>query len=153
MPTTTTTTARTSVSPGISNLSDLLTPSKTTSIEFPGYDGFELELCYLSRDEMLKIRKRSVHMKIDRKTRQPIEELDEKLFLKEYTKAVIRGWKGFKMSYVAQLLPVDEDKIADLDAELSYSEENAIILMEQSGDFDSWLGEVVNDLANFTKNS
>jgi len=149
----TTTTTGATVNPGISNLSDLLTPSKTASIEYPGFSGFEIDLTYLSRDEMLKIRKKSVNTKIDRKTRQPVEELDEKLFLNEYTKAIIKGWKGFKMSYVAQMLPVDEDKIANPDATLPYSQENAMILMENSGEFDTWLGEVVNDLANFTKNS
>jgi len=151
MPTTTTTTA--TVSPGISNLSDLLTPSKTTSIEYPGFPGFTLELTYLSRDEMLKIRKKSVNTKFDRKTRQPIEELDEKLFLNEYTKAIIKGWSGFKLKYVAQMLPIDEDKIIDPENELPYTHENAIALMENSGEFDTWLGDVVNDLANFTKNS
>ena len=151
MTTTTTTTAK--VSPGITNLSDLLTPSKTTSVEYPGFEGFTLNLTYLSRDEMLKIRKKSVTTKFDRKTRQPIEELDEKLFLNEYTKAIIKGWSGFKLKYVFQMLPIDEDKIIDPNNELPYTHENAMALMENSGEFDNWLSEVVNDLANFTKNS
>jgi len=153
MTTTTTTTTTANVSPGISNLSDLLTPSKRTSIEYPGFEGFELQVSYLSRDELLKIRKKSVNTKFDRKTRQPIEELDEKLFLQEYTKSIIKGWKGFKLSYVAQMLPIDEDKIINPDNELPYTEENAIALMENSNEFDTWISEVVNDLANFTKNS
>ena len=151
--TTTTTTTTATVSPGISNLSDLLTSSKSTSIEYPGYPGFELQLTYLSRDELLKIRKKSVTTKFDRKTRQPIEELDEKLFLQEYTKSIIKGWNGFKLKYVAQMLPIDEDKIIDPENELPYSQENAMALMENASEFDTWLGEVVNDLANFTKNS
>jgi len=150
MPTTTTTGT---ASVGITNLSDLLTPSKTTSIEYPGFPGFELNLTYLSKDEMLKIRKKSINTKFDRKTRQPIEELDEKLFLQEYTNSVIKGWKGLKMSYLAQMLPIDEDKVLDKNSELPYSQDNAIILMEQSTDFDNWLAETVNDLANFTKAS
>jgi len=151
MTTTTTTTA--TASPGISNLSDLLTPSKTTSIEYPGFEGFELQVSYLSKDELLKIRKKSVNTKFDRKTRQPIEELDEKLFLQEYTKSIIKGWKGFKLKYVSQMLPIDEDKIINPENELPYTEENAVSLMENSTEFDTWISEVVNDLANFTKNS
>lgn len=148
MPTTTT---PGTASAGITNLSDLLTPSKTTTVEYPGFPGFELQLTYLSRDEMLKIRKKSVTTKFDRKTRQPIEELDEKLFLQEYTKSIIKGWKGFKLKYVAQMLPIDEDKIIDPENELPYSHDNAMALMENAGDFDNWLSEVINDLANFTK--
>ena len=135
------------------NLSDLLTPSKQMSIEFPGYEGFHVTVTYLAREELLKLRKKAVSTKINRRTRQPEEELNEEIFLKEYTKAVIKGWTGLKMKYVVQLLPVDEDKIVDMEAELPFSLENSLIMMENSNDFDAWLTDVVGDLANFTKTS
>ena len=135
------------------NLSDLLTPSKEANIDFPGYDGFKVNLTYLAREEMLKLRKKAVTTKINRRTRQPEEELNEEVFLKEYTKAVIKGWSGLKMKYLVQLIPVDEDKIADMEKELPYTLENAQIMMENSNDFDAWLTEVVGDLANFTTTS
>jgi len=146
-----TTATTTTATPSIQSLSDLLTSSKTATVEFPGYPGFEVQLTYLARDEMLKLRKKAVTTKINRRTRQPEEELNEEIFLKEYIKAVIKGWKGLKMTYLVQLIPVDEDKIADMNAELPFSHDNAEILMQNSGDFDSWLTEVVGDLANFTK--
>ena len=135
------------------SLSDLLTPSKEATIEFPGYDGFNVKLTYLAREELLKLRKKSVSTKINRRTRQPEEELNEEIFLKEYTKAVIKGWSGLKMKYLVQLIPVDEDKIADMEKELPYTLENAQIMMENSNDFDAWLTETVGDLANFTTTS
>ena len=135
------------------NLSDLLTPSKVANLEFPGYDGFKIKVTYLAREELLKLRKKSVSTKINRRTRQPEEELNEEVFLKEYTKAVIKGWSGLKMKYLVQLIPVDEDKIADMEKELPYTLENAQIMMENSNDFDAWLTEVVGDLANFTTTS
>jgi len=145
------TTATTTATTSIQSLSDLLTSSKTATIEFPGYPGFEVQLTYLARDEMLKLRKKAVTIKINRRTRSPEEELNEEIFLKEYIKAVIKGWTGLKMSYLVQLIPVDEDKIADMKATLPFSTENAEVLMQNSGDFDSWLTETVGDLANFTK--
>ena len=135
------------------SLSDLLTPSKEATIEFPGYDGFNVKLTYLAREELLKLRKKSISTKINRRTRQPEEELNEEVFLKEYTKAVIKGWSGLKMKYLVQLIPVDEDKIADMEKELPYTLENAQIMMENSNDFDAWLTETVGDLANFTTTS
>ena len=135
------------------NLSDLLTPSKEATIEFPGYDGFNVKLTYLAREELLKLRKKSISTKINRRTRQPEEELNEEVFLKEYTKAVVKGWSGLKMKYLVQLIPVDEDKIADMEAELPFTIENALIMMENSNDFDAWLTETVGDLANFTTTS
>ena len=59
------------------NLSDLLTPSKEANLEFPGYDGFKIKVTYLAREELLKLRKKSVSTKINRRTRQPEEELNE----------------------------------------------------------------------------
>ena len=135
------------------SLSDLLTPSKTATIDFPGYDGFKVNLTYLAREEMLKLRKKAVTTKINRRTRQPEEELNEEIFLKEYCKAVIKGWSGLKMKYLVQIIPVDEEKLSDMEATLPYSLENAQILMENSNDFDAWLTEIVGDLANFTKTS
>ena len=135
------------------SLSDLLTPSKQMSVEFPGYEGFKITVTYLAREELLKLRKKAITTKINRRTRQPEEELNEEVFLKEYTKAVIKGWSGLKMKYLVQLIPVDEDKIADMEKELPYTLENAQIMMENSNDFDAWLTEVVGDLANFTTTS
>jgi len=135
------------------NLSDLLTPSKVANLEFPGYDGFKIKVTYLAREELLKLRKKSVSTKINRRTRQPEEELNEEIFLKEYTKAVVKGWSGLKMKYLVQLIPVDEDKISDMETELPFTLENALIMMENSNDFDAWLTDVVADLANFTKTS
>ena len=135
------------------SLSDLLTPSKQMSVEFPGYEGFKITVTYLAREELLKLRKKAITTKINRRTRQPEEELNEEVFLKEYTKAVIKGWSGLKMKYLVQLIPVDEDKIADMEAELPFTLDNALIMMENSNDFDAWLTETVGDLANFTKTS
>ena len=135
------------------SLSDLLTPSKEANLEFPGYDGFKIKVTYLAREELLKLRKRSISTKINRRTRQPEEELNEEVFLKEYTKAVVKGWSGLKMKYLVQLIPVDEDKISDMESELPFTLENALVMMENSNDFDAWLTETVGDLTNFTTTS
>ena len=53
------------------SLATLMTPSKTVSIDFPGYDGMKVSLCYLAREELLKLRKKCVTTKFSKKTRQP----------------------------------------------------------------------------------
>lgn len=137
---------------GILNLSDIITSSKTANMEFPGFDGFNVNLAFLSRDEMIKLRKKAVNTKINRRTRQPEEVLDEDVFLKEYIKAVVKGWTGLKFEFLVQLIPVDESNITDMNATLPFSAENAEALMKNSTEFDSWVTEMVGDLANFTKN-
>ena len=96
------------------SLASLMTPSKTVTIDFPGYSGFSIDLCYLAREELLKLRKKCVTTKFSKKTRQPEEELNEDLFLTEYCKAVIKGWKGLKFRYLEELLLVDVTDLSSL---------------------------------------
>lgn len=133
------------------SLSSLMTPSKTVTIDFPGYQGMSVDLCYLAREELLKLRKKCITTKFSKKTRQPEEELDEEKFLTEYCKAVIKGWKGLKFRYLEELLLVD---ISELDPEdsLPFTQENAELLMKNANDFDTWVTETVGDLENFTSN-
>ena len=131
------------------SLASLMTPSKTVSIDFPGYSDMEVSLCYLAREELLKLRKKCVSTKFDKKTRQPEEMLDEEKFLVEYCKAVIKGWSGLKFSYLEELLLVDVSAY-DPNDELPYTQENAELLMKNSNVFDTWVTETVGDLENFT---
>lgn len=132
------------------SLKSLLTPSKTVSIEFPGLDGFEVSLTYLAREELLKLRNRSVTQVLNKKTRAYEEQLDNDKFLTEYCKAIIKGWKGLKYKYLEELLLVDTSTVNPED-ELEYNLENAELLMKNSGDFDNWVSETVGELENFTK--
>ena len=132
------------------SLKSLLTPSKTVSIEFPGLDGFNVKLTYLSREELLKLRNRSVKQVLNKKTRAYEEQLDNDKFLTEYCKAIIKGWKGLKYKYLEELLLVDTSGVNPED-ELVWNDENAELLMKNSGDFDNWVSETVGELENFTK--
>lgn len=132
------------------SLKSLLVPSKTVDVEFPGYDGFKLTLSFLTREALVNIRKKAT--KTTFKNRQATEELDEKLFLKMYVEAAIKGWKGLKLSYLEQLAPVDISG-QDPDSELPFSIDDALSLMQASSSFDAFVTETVSDLGNFTKSN
>jgi len=129
-------------------LKSLLVDSKTAWIEFPGLEGFELELANLSRKELGNLRKRCTTNKFDRKLRIFNEELDETKFVKEFTQAVIKNWKGLKLKYLEDLILVDLGS-QDREDVMPFSQENAEVLVENSQEFDNWLNEVVFDLQNF----
>lgn len=131
------------------SLASLMTPSKTVTIDFPGYKGMTVDVCYLAREELLKLRKKCVSNRFNKKTRQPEEVLDEEKFLVEYVRAVIKGWSGLQYKYLEELLLVDISHLNPED-ELAYTQENAELLMKNSNDFDSWITETVGDLENFT---
>ena len=129
-------------------LKSLLVDSKTSWVEFPGLDGFEVELANLSRKELQNIRKNCIQNKFNRKTRMYEESLDDEKFVKEFTLKTVKGWKGLKLKYLEDMLLVEYPK-KDENVELEYTEDNAITLVENSTEFDNWLNEVVFDLDNF----
>ncbi len=110
---------------------------------------FKVQVAFLSRKTLQTIRKKST--KTSFKNRQPVEELNDDLFLELYVKNAIKGWNGLKLKYLEQLVPVDLTD-QDLEAELEYSEENSLYLMKNSTNFDSFISEQVTDLGNFSAN-
>ena len=129
-------------------LKNLLVDTKTTWVDFPGLDDFEVELANLSRKELVALRKRCTQNKFNRKTRQFEESLDDDKFVIHFTSATVKNWKGLKLKYLEDLVLVDL-KGQSPEAEMPYSSENAKELVENSTEFDNWLNEVVFDLANF----
>ena len=61
------------------SLKALLVPSKAVEVEYPGLNGFKINVVFLSRETLVSIRKKAT--KTAFKNRQPVEELDDKLFL------------------------------------------------------------------------
>ena len=68
-------------------LKKLMVDSKAVWIDFPGLDGFSVEVANLSRKELTALRKRCTTQKFDRKTRQLVENLDEDKFVTEFSDA------------------------------------------------------------------
>lgn len=132
------------------SLKALLVPSKTVEVDYPGLNGFKINAVFLSRETLVSIRKKAT--KTTFKNRQPVEELDDKLFLQLYVNACIKGWSGLKLSYLEQLAPVDLTG-QDMEAELPYDQDNALFLMQSSANFDGFISETVTELSNFTKTS
>ena len=129
-------------------LKSLLVDSKTAWVDFPGMEGFSVELANLSRKELTNLRKKCTTNKFNRKTRMFEEDLDESKFVKEFTEATVKNWKGLKLGYLEDLMLVDL-KGQDTEKEMLFSEDNAQVLVENSSEFDNWLNEVVFDLENF----
>ena len=57
-------------------LKKLMVDTKSAWVDFPGLDGFSVEVTNLSRKELTGLRKRCTGQKFDRKTRQVVETLD-----------------------------------------------------------------------------
>jgi predicted HTH transcriptional regulator len=116
-------------------------------MDFPGLEGFSVEVANLSRKELTSLRKRCTSQKFDRKTRTLQEDLNEDKFVVEFSKASIKNWKGLTLDHLETLILIESEE--DPSNEVPYSEENAEVLVANSTEFDTWLNEVVFDLDNF----
>lgn len=134
----------------ITSLKSLVVSHKEAEMEFPGCPDFKVKVNYLSRETLQKLRKKATTVVY--KNRQPVESLDDDLFLKLYSEACVTGWVGLKWAYVQQLAPINTDGI-DLEEELVFSPENALELMKSSVNFDQFVSESVTDLGNFSKSN
>ena len=129
-------------------LKKLMVDSKSVWMDFPGLDGFSVEVVNLSRKELTNLRKRCTIQKFDRKTRMLQEDLNEERFVTEFSKGTIKNWKGLTLDHLETLILIDKGE-KDPNEEVPYSEENAEVLVSNSTEFDTWLNEVVFDLDNF----
>ncbi len=134
----------------VSSLKSLLSADKGVELDFPGFSGFKVQISFLSRDALVKIRKKATTSGFKRGV--AVETLNDDLFLKLYTEGAIKGWTGLKLSYLEALAPVDLDG-QDKEATLEYNEENALFLMKESNNFDAFISDAVTDLSNFPSNS
>ena len=130
------------------DLKTMMVKSKEVWVDFPGLKGFEVLVAILSRKELTNLRKGCITTKFDRKTRQPVENLDEEKFVEEFTKATVKGWKGLTLEHLETLILIDTEG-KELSEELEFSQENAEALVSSSTEFDEWLNSCVFDLETF----
>ena len=52
--------------PPVVSLSTLMTPSKTVSIDFEDCEGFVVDLTYLAREELMKLRSKCLKQKFNK---------------------------------------------------------------------------------------
>ena len=133
------------------DLKNLIVQDSTLQAEHPSLEGFIVTVAFISKEKTRKMLDRSTITKFSKKTHKPEEEIDNDLFLNLYSKALIKGWKGLKYEYLNELLPVDLSAVDNLDEEMEYTEENALSLLKNSTDFDSWLSAVISDITAFNK--
>jgi len=125
---------------------------KVTEVEFTDIEGFKVQLCYVGRDRMMKIRNQALVYKFNKRTRQREEEVDNDKFLEAYADAVIKGWSGLTVRGLATLLPIDLSG-ADPKELVEYSADDALLLLKNSTIFDQFVTDALNNFEVFERES
>ena len=136
----------------MSLIKKLMVTEKVTSVEFPDIDGFVVDLCYIGRERMVKIRNQSLEYRFNKRTRQREEEVNNEKFLEAYAEAVIKGWSGLTIRGLSNLIPVDMSGV-DPNQEVPYNAEDALLLLRNSTIFDQFITDSINNFEVFERDS
>ena len=134
----------------MSKIKNLVAKETTTWVDFPDIDGFSVNIRFLNREDLMKVRNASLTYKFNKRTRQREEEIDNDKFLEHYAGKAIMGWRGLKAKHLPLLLPADISSM-DPNEEISYEEEEAIDLLKSSTVFDQFITDAINDFEQFSK--
>lgn len=134
----------------MSKIKNLIAEQSSVWVEYPDIDGFEINLKYLTREDLMKIRNSSLTYKFNKRTRQREEEIDNDRFLENYAEKAILGWKGLKVKHMPALMPVDISGI-DGEDDIEYSNDDAMELLKNSTVFDQFITDTMNDFEQFSK--
>lgn len=132
------------------NLSSLISKEKTIEVSYPDIPEWKLEIAYVPREELLKIRNQATKIQWDKAKRERQETIDDEKFLKLYAATVIRGWYGLRVKDLERLLPVDNTGL-NPDDEVDYDPDNAYTLLHNSPDFDRFISDVLADVSLFNE--
>ena len=134
----------------MSKIKSLLVKETSTWVEYPDIDGFEVNLRYLTREDLLKIRNASLTYKFNKRTRQKEEEVDSAKFIELYAEKAIAGWRGLKIKHLPLLVPVDITGMNPNES-VEYTEEDAVEMLKNSTTFDQFVSDTLNDFEQFSR--
>jgi hypothetical protein len=126
--------------------------NRVVEVEYDQIPGFKIQLQYLTREELNKIRTASLKKKINRQTRQMEDDVDNDKFLKLYTERAIVGWTGLKVKHLPQLYPANISGL-NPEEEVPFSPEDAFDLTSASPDFDQFVTNCMRDIEVFNQNT
>jgi hypothetical protein len=134
----------------MSKIKSMLVKETSTWVEFPDIEDFEVNLRFVTREDLLKIRAASLTYKFNKRTRQREEEVDSAKFLEVYAERAISDWRGLKVKHLPMLLPVD---ISSMNPEESvdYTAEDAVELLKNSPVFDQFITDTLADFEQFSR--
>ena len=77
----------------MSKIKNMIAEQSSVWVEYPDIEGFEVNLNYLNREDLMKIRNASLTYKFNKRTRQREEEVDNDRFLENYAEKAIVNWR------------------------------------------------------------
>jgi hypothetical protein len=132
------------------NLKDLVVNATEAQFEFPLCPGMKVTIAYTNKVLLNNIRTSAMIQKFDKETGQPYQDLDTEKYLDNYIKAVVKGWSGFTVEHLNDMVLIDKTDL-DMDKEIDFDHDTAVFLMNEASAFDTWVVTTAKQLENFRK--
>lgn len=115
----------------------------TRDFECEFVPGFIVQLGHVTKRDMLAIQQKAEVIRFDPGTRTRKVDQDSEVFIREFCRIAIRGWRGLTVAGLAKFIPVETSPDVKSDMPVDYSEANAVFLAANSTDFDAWVTGIV----------
>lgn len=119
------------------------TTGVTREFECELVPGFTVLLGHVTKRDMLAIQQKAEIMRFDPGTRTRRVDQDQVIFIREFCKVAIRGWRGLTVAGLSRFIPVETGADVTAEMPIEYNEANATFLASNSTDFDAWVTSIV----------
>jgi hypothetical protein len=125
---------------------------RIAEFEYPFVKGFFVLIGFASKFSWQQIREAAREVRVNPRTRQQEEQMNEVKMRKEYSRLMIKGWKGLTMVSLDKLIPglgIEVERKADPTAQIEFNADMAYLLMQYSSDFENWVVDTAQNPDNF----
>ena len=125
------------------------TEAKFATVEY--IEGFSLVLRFVGKAQLRSIGRACTVNRFDKKTKQRVQDVDQKQFATSFAKVAVTGWKGATPNRLSSIIPMDIEGLSEeaRDMEIPFSLEQLMLLIENALDLDGFIQDQAMDLTLF----
>ena len=128
---------------------------RVVEFQYPFVPDFYVKVAYASKSILSQIREASKEFVSDLRTRVKEERLNDEKLRREYAMRVIKDWRGLTGAKLPKVVPgivlQFEGGEVKADADIPYSVDIAVALLEVSIEFENWVLDMATNIENYSK--
>jgi len=119
--------------------------------EYPDVPGFEVEVAFLGKQEMIRIYDDCTERIWDREERKARRELSRQKVAQIWAERVIKNWRGLTVGNVQKFYPIKKVGNIKDSTVIEPTQENKVALLWNSADFENWILAVATSPEHFVE--
>lgn len=111
--------------------------------------GFKLQ--FLPKADLQRMIGKHTEIDFDSRSHTREEKINNKNLTREILDTCVVGWFGVTPKWLATQVPLDLSDVEDPNAEVPFSQENLLTIIDESYNLEGWIFENVKDAGKFSK--